>query len=510
MKSFYPILLRIWDRASRHSENLDAALGTISNLLAEHLPLHVMHCYRYHRDNDQIEPLFAVRCGHGQSKPIDTGLHRAATPTLQLELRNKTSRTMEIASVLADAPAGAQLLTLLVFPVNYNPYIIVLESIPNKPFSERHQAMANAICSPLEVVLTNYERMHEMQTLREAANATSQSLLRKLGRNEVMDEIIGRNGGLKNVMDRVDRVADSFAPVLLLGETGTGKEVIARLIHLSSDRRDKPFIRVNCGAIPHDLIDAQLFGHEKGAFTGASRQHAGYFERADTGTLFLDEIGELSPAAQVRLLRILQDGWLERVGGSAPIHVNVRILAATHQNLTEMVQQGTFREDLWYRIAVFPVLLPALRDRTEDIPDLARHFARRASIRFGLPERFPSDDDTRLLCNYTWPGNIRELASVIDRAALLGDTTRLAVPEALGIPHTQTPTIEPAEADSYSAGSLCSLDEAMKQHIERALRRAEGRIDGPFGAARMLNINPHTLRGRMRKLDIDWRAYKQK
>ena len=221
--------------------------------------------------------------------------------------------------------------------------------------------------------------------------------------------------------------------MLIFGETGTGKELIARAIHNRSSRSSGPFDRVNCGAIPPELIDSQLFGHERGAFTGAVEARRGWFERADGGTLFLDEIGELPPAAQVRMLRILQDGWMERVGAEKSINVDVRIVAATHADLASMVAEGDFREDLWYRIAVFPIVLPPLRERREDIPKLAVHFAERAATRFGLAPVAPKPEDFGMLTAYSWPGNVRELAAVIDRAAILGDGKRLDVATALGV-----------------------------------------------------------------------------
>jgi transcriptional regulator with GAF, ATPase, and Fis domain len=302
--------------------------------------------------------------------------------------------------------------------------------------------------------------------------------------------------------------------VLILGETGTGKELVSRAIHNRSDRVSGPFIRVNCGAIPRELIDSQLFGHEKGSFTGASETRQGWFERADRGTLFLDEIGELPLEAQVRLLRVLQDGYVERVGGTKPIRVDVRLVAATHRDLASMVRENTFREDLWYRIAVFPVLLPPLRDRVEDIPALAKHFAERAAIRFGLSPVLPSDVDLEILKSYDWPGNIRELGTVIDRAAILGNGQSLEVAAALGVVGPRgTPSTRAAHANSASAellqpSSIDTLDDAMKRHIEAALRVTQGRVEGPHGVAKLLDINPHTLRARMRRLGVDWRHFR--
>jgi transcriptional regulator with GAF, ATPase, and Fis domain len=377
--------------------------------------------------------------------------------------------------------------------------------------------MAEALAEPFSAALENDRRLHEMAALREAAEADRRSLLSRLGRTAISDTIVGHESGLRHVMERVELVGRSDVPVLILGETGTGKELVARAIHNRGERSARPFIRVNCGAIPHDLIDSQLFGHEKGSFTGANETRQGWFERADGGTLFLDEIGELPLNAQVRLLRVLQDGFVERVGGQQAIRVDVRIVAATHRNLASMVNEKTFREDLWYRIAVFPILLPPLRDRIDDIPDLARHFAHRAAVRFGLAEVEPSAGDLRLLQAYHWPGNIRELGAVIDRAAILGDGRNLEIATALGLgekpaqlgnndhplPRTVASTID-------GNGTIAPLSDAMRAHIESALAATHGRVEGRNGAAALLKINPHTLRARMRrKLGIDWGAFRR-
>lgn len=322
--------------------------------------------------------------------------------------------------------------------------------------------------------------------------------------------IIGASSGLRQVMERVALVARSDVPALLVGETGSGKEVVARAIHAGSARADRPFLRVNCGAIPPELIDSELFGHERGSFTGATAQRQGWFERAHGGTLLLDEIGELPLAAQVRLLRILQDGRFERVGGSEPLRSDVRIIAATHRDLPAMIAGGAFREDLWYRIAVFPIRIPALRERPEDIAGLAAHFAARAAHRFGMPVRLPSDADIRLLTAYSWPGNVRELASVIDRATILGSERGLDIETAIGVPHrphAPAPGV-PAAPEPAGGAPFPTLDEATAAHIRRALELAGGRVEGTRGAAALLGINPHTLRGRMRKLGIEWSSYR--
>jgi transcriptional regulator with GAF, ATPase, and Fis domain len=392
--------------------------------------------------------------------------------------------------------------------------VLCVVARPKKRLTRQHLELLAALQEPLAVALDNDARLHELAALRAAAEAERMSLLRRLGRSEPGDTIVGESSGLAHVMQRVDLVSRSEVPVLILGETGTGKELVARAIHNRSQRHSGPFLRVNCGAIPRELIDSQLFGHERGSFTGASDARQGWFERADMGTLFLDEIGELPLDAQVRFLRVLQDGFVERVGGAKSIRVNVRVVAATHRDLAGMVRDATFREDLWYRINVFPILLPPLRDRVEDIPALARHFAARAAIRFGLASVAPTDADIQLLQSYDWPGNIRELGAVIDRAAILGhgDTLELGAALGLATPRGPLPLAGPVatgrSGSRLRAGAIASLNDAMRAHIEAALRAAHGRVEGPRGAARLLQINPHTLRARMRKLKIDWAAFR--
>ncbi len=330
--------------------------------------------------------------------------------------------------------------------------------------------------------------------------------------------VVGADEGLKAVMERVALVAPSELPILILGDTGTGKEVIARAIHARSPRSKQPFLRVNCGAIPPDLIDSQLFGHERGSFTGALDQRKGWFERANGGTLFLDEIGELPLAAQVRLLRVLQEHQIERVGGQQTMDVDVRIVAATHRDLATMVHDRTFREDLWYRINLFPILLPRLCERLSDIPALAKHFAKKAANNFGVPYAEPTEEDLLRLQSYPWPGNVRELQAVIDRAVILGRGHHLDIATALGSGFMlQPPTsslVESTGPKSPTATlatndmSCLSLNDMIKQHIERALVLAQGKIEGVGGAAELLEVNPHTLRAKMRKLGIEWSQFR--
>jgi transcriptional regulator with GAF, ATPase, and Fis domain len=323
------------------------------------------------------------------------------------------------------------------------------------------------------------------------------------------ERLIGGDTGLAAVMARARLVSRSGVPVLLFGETGTGKEIVARAIHEESTFRSGPFRRVNCGAIAPELIDSELFGHQAGAFTGAVTSRKGWFEQADGGTLFLDEVGELPPAAQVRLLRVVQDGEVVRVGGERPVHVKVRIVAATHRDLPAMVEAQAFREDLYYRLSVFPIVIPPLRDRPTDIRAFAEYFAERAANRFGLRSVSVSDDDIRLLAGYGWPGNVREMAAVMDRAVLIGQGRSVDVVAALGQSAATSISPRARTADRGVPGAIEPLDTIVRQHIETALRHAHGRVEGPHGAARLLRINPHTLRARMRKLRIDWRSFRQ-
>jgi transcriptional regulator with GAF, ATPase, and Fis domain len=511
-------LLSVWREACRHIEIAESA-ANIADLLVPNLPIDQLIVQRIDAERSVIETLAVGPAGRG----VGHVPRRIECTATQLKRMSAWSRRGEIVLQRTGGPRVRDIAFAGALPLDRDVLIgplcsehdtcgaLLLATRPGQRFNQLHQKIMRQLCEPFSAALENDHRLRELTALREAAEAEKQSLLRRMGREGSSETIVGVDGGLKPVMERVELVGRSDVPVLILGETGSGKEVIARAIHNRSPRATGPFLRVNCGAIPPELIDSELFGHEKGSFTGATATRRGWFERAHEGTLFLDEIGELPPAAQVRLLRILQDGAFERVGGEESVKVDVRIIAATHRDLAAMVQSGRFREDLWYRVAVFPIVLPPLREHREDIPALAEHFARRASIRFGLTPQLPSREDLARLTAYPWPGNVRELAAVMDRAAILGEGERLEVAKALGV-DVRSAVPMPASSGSVRASvpaaGILTIDEVMRNHIENALIATHGRVEGPFGAARLLGINPHTLRGRMRKLKVDWTRFR--
>jgi len=315
-----------------------------------------------------------------------------------------------------------------------------------------------------------------------------------------VDEIIGQSAAWTAVLDKVRLVADTDSSVLILGETGTGKELIARAVHAASRRKGRPLIKVNCAALPQSLIESELFGHEKGAFTGANERRIGRFELADGGTIFLDEIGEVPLEVQVKLLRVLQEREIERVGGSRTIPIEVRVIAATNRDLEAAVAAGKFRQDLYYRLNVFPVNVPPLRDRREDIPLLVHYFVARFAAKIGRRVARVSPDVIGRLAAYSWPGNIRELENVIERAVILSSGTELTtVPDLAASPPVAA--AEPQPPTSAMAG--LALDDIERQHIVAVLRKSGWRIEGPQGAARLLDLNPSTLRSRIKKLGIE-------
>jgi len=320
-------------------------------------------------------------------------------------------------------------------------------------------------------------------------------------RSSMFEEIVGSSDALRTVLAQIAKVAPTDSTVLIQGETGTGKELIARAIHNRSRRASRAFIRVSCAAIPQSLIASELFGHEKGAFTGALQRRLGRFESADGGTIFLDEIGELPQETQIALLRVLQEREFERVGGNEPIRVDVRVLAATNKDLTAAVKGGGFRADLFYRLNVFPIQLPALRDRRGDIPLLVQYLVERYAQKAGKRIRSVSKETLDLFERYHWPGNIRELQNVIERAVILSESDVFRV---------DASWLAPAPAESALPSSSLAVDRAQheKAVIESALREAHGVIGGATGAAAKLGLPRQTLESKLRKLGIDRYRFK--
>ncbi len=366
-----------------------------------------------------------------------------------------------------------------------------------KKYSEKHIRLFSLLNEPFAIALSNYLRYREVLWLKEILADDNRYLQEEL-RQQTGEEIVGAHFGLKQVMEMAGQVAPLASPVLLLGETGSGKEVIATAIHNLSLRRNGPFIKVNCGAIPESLMDSELFGHEKGAFTGAFFQKRGRFERAQGGTIFLDEIGELTPGAQIKLLRVIQEKEIERVGGTETIKVDIRVIAATHRNLETMMAEGKFREDLYFRLKVFPIMIPPLRDRRADIPALVQYFMMKKAREMGfveIPTLAPGSLEK--LMHYNWPGNVRELQNAIERALILGREQPLVFNDLVDIvPNTAAMIPVTDEAKTLS------LEQMTSQTIVNALKMAGGRVGGEKGAAKLLKINPSTLRTKMRKLGI--------
>jgi len=374
-----------------------------------------------------------------------------------------------------------------------------------KPLIDEHIHLLSLLVRPCAIALTNSMRYRELRRLQELVaddNRYLQEELRKISG----EEIVGADRGLREVMSQVHQVAPLDTPVLLLGETGSGKEVIASAVHRLSPRRNGPFIKLNCGAIPATLLDSELFGYEKGAFTGAMTKKRGRIERAQGGTLFLDEIGELSVEAQVRLLRVLQEKEFDRVGSGETIKADVRIIAATHRDLIQMMLEQRFRADLFFRLQVFPITLPPLRERKEDIPDLVTYFISKKAKemkRRCIPT--PTEDAMNRLLRYDWPGNIRELENTVERSMILDTGDRIFF-WVIGALKREQAMERRVEDDGNGKEGLVpkelALDDVNKNYIRKILDQCHGRIEGEKGAARLMNINPSTLRKRMRKLGI--------
>jgi chemotaxis protein methyltransferase CheR len=330
----------------------------------------------------------------------------------------------------------------------------------------------------------------EVKKLKDQLEAESAYLQEEINLEYNHENIIGQSDGLNYVLYKAEQIAPSNTIVLVLGETGTGKELVARSIHALSPRKERPLVKVNCAALPSNLIESELFGHEKGAFTGAQSRNQGRFEIANGATLFLDEIGELPLELQSKLLRVIQDGEFERLGSSQTVKVDVRIIAATNRNLEEEVRRGRFRDDLWYRLNVFPITMPPLRDRLDDIPLLADFYVKKISKRMGKTIEIIPTSAMNALLNYHWPGNVRELENVLERAVINSSGPKLHLVDEL----------KPRQKDPSNRHE--TLEAVEREHIVRILEQTQWKVSGKNGAAEILGLNRSTLRARMRKLGI--------
>ncbi len=364
-------------------------------------------------------------------------------------------------------------------------------------FSEQELKILTDVSRALAVAVSNAIANEEIRKLRERLEAENAALRSALGQMPWAEDIIGNAPAIKRVLESIEQVAETDATVLITGETGTGKELVARAIHRRSSRAQGPLIKVNCSAIPETLLASELFGHERGAFTGAGERRKGRFEQAHGGTLFLDEVGEMPPETQVMLLRVLQEREFERLGGTQTVQVDVRIVAATNQSLEHAVAEGKFRSDLFYRLNVFPIHVPALRERSEDIPLLIGYFADKYAKRFGRKISKIDSASSHILENANWPGNVRELENLIERAVILSRDGVLRI----------DPCLLPA------AKSEINIDDRLRANerdaIEVALRASGGRIAGDSGAAKKLGMPASTLEFRIRRLGIDKFRYRR-
>jgi len=376
-----------------------------------------------------------------------------------------------------------------------------------RAYDDVRSGLLDELGGAVAVALDNSLAHEELSSLRDQLAAENQYLREEIRHDHNFAEIVGRSEALGRRLREVEQVAPTQATVLILGESGTGKELVARAIHARSPRAGRPLIKVNCAAIPEGLVESELFGHEKGAFTGAAQKRIGRFELAEGGTIFLDEIGELPLAAQVKLLRVLQEREFEPVGSSRTCKVDVRVLAATNRDLRKAIGEGRFREDLYYRLNVFPLELPPLRERLEDVPLLAELFLERAASRVGRRVAKLSREAAQRLVGYAWPGNVRELENVVERAVILCPEGQPELPfeviESV-LPASSSAAPEPVpERPSARATASETLEGIQRGHIEDVLRACRGRIEGSGGAARALGLKPSTLRSLMKRLGVE-------
>ena len=378
--------------------------------------------------------------------------------------------------------------------------VLVLGSTRPEAFQQEDLALLNQVAAQLAIAMENHRAAAEIETLRQRLAEEKKYLEGEIRSEGRFTEFVGDSPPLQKVLDQVATVAPSNATVLILGETGTGKELVARAVHRMSRRREAPFIKLNCAAIPTGLLESELFGHERGAFTGAVSQKVGRMELANGGTLFLDEVGEIPLDLQPKLLRVLQDQEFERLGSNRTIKVDLRLVAATNRDLPQRMAQNEFRSDLFYRLSVFPIRMPPLRERREDIPQLVRYYVRKFALRMERHIETIPKETIKALMEWSWPGNVRELENLMERSVILSTGSALHVPLLELRP-------EPRPAVALSDGPDNTLDNAERQHIIRVLAETGGVLSGPGGAATRLGLKRTTLQSKMQRLKITRKDY---
>ncbi len=495
------------------SLDIDKALESCLNYLKDFIPADSMNLSVYLPDVQMLR--FVAVAGEAGDRPnaetvsapaIDWDSPENQRPGLPyVHIVNDLRQRMESQGIRHQMDTDMDFSVMIMRLALDGRYIgdVAVKSRGTNRYTDAHGRLFVLLRDPIAIALANALKHMEVVRLNEVLADDSRYFQQEL-RAKKGGEIVGADFGLSGVMHQVQQVAKLDNPVLLLGETGCGKGMIADTIHNLSHRAEGPMITVNCGTIPGSLLESELFGHEKGAFTGAEREKRGRFERGQGGTVFLDEIGELSLQFQVKLLHVLQHREIERVGGSQTIALDIRIVAATNRDLAGMVRTGAFREDLWYRLNVFPIMVPPLRQRKEDIPALVHHFLKRKAADLKLPfrPRLPAGALDRLMA-HDWPGNVRELENFVERALIQSSGEELAIDSLLrSIGRSQTAV---PYKSSDPEGLFPSLDSICARHIRRALSRAKGKISGPDGAAELLGLHPNTLRQRMDKLGIAYR-----
>jgi transcriptional regulator with GAF, ATPase, and Fis domain len=464
------------------------------------------HCWRKGGDRNGHSLHLRASAGFGEKVegahhgvrgvvPAVTELAELRTPTLLHDL-SSSPRVIDKAWI-----AKHKLQTVFGLPLIFRgDFLGVLSVFTRAPGDEHTLGRMTVFAAFAATTLQSARLIERLKDSNERALTENELLEQEVVARGHFDEIIGTSPALKAALWKMQQVAKTDSTVLLLGETGTGKELAARAIHKLSKRRDQPLIRVNSAAIPPTLADSELFGHERGSFTGAHQRRLGRFELAHHGTLFLDEVGDLQADMQSRLLRALEQGEIERVGGERVIQVDVRLIAATNRDLSAAVASGDFRADLFYRLDVFPIVLPPLRERIGDIPLLAKHCLKLLAKRLGQQPKVLSKESMRLLEQYSWPGNIRELHNVLERASVLATGRVVDVKDAalIGV----APSVVNSAVAAPSRHRFPTLEEVDASHIRLALDSTGGRIDGARGAAKLLGLHPNTLRSRMQRLGI--------